>query len=103
MCNFVTACINADALLEEIDDYILQWHEADTNLPVYDYLGMTEEEYLLWLEDDSYLRYVILAHKENRAISDVLSDYLSPRLAARTDSPDEVQRIYNWLARNGKL
>lgn len=39
MSNFIQDCINADALLEEIDDYIEKWHESDSNETIYDYLA----------------------------------------------------------------
>ena len=44
MSNFINDVINADAILDEIDDYIEKWHDSDTDCSVFEYLGMTEEE-----------------------------------------------------------
>ena len=35
-------------------------------------LGMTEEEYFLWTEDNSNLKYIVLAHKNNINIKELL-------------------------------
>lgn len=36
----------------EIDDYIEEWHNNDSEDTIYEYLGMTESEYALWIEDN---------------------------------------------------
>ena len=64
MSNFINDVINTDAILDEIDDYIEKWHDSDTDGSVFEYLGMTEEEYFLWVENDFYLKYIISAHKK---------------------------------------
>ncbi|RGB71777.1 hypothetical protein DW070_16915 [Coprococcus catus] len=39
MSNFINDVINADAILDEIDDYIEKWHDSDTDCSVFEYLG----------------------------------------------------------------
>jgi hypothetical protein len=34
-----------------IDELIDEWHAGDSPLPLHEYLGMTWEEYKLWLSD----------------------------------------------------
>lgn len=77
MSNFINDVINADAILDEIDDYIEKWHDSDTDCSVFEYLGMTEEEYLLWVENDFYLKYIILAHEKDINISQLLTTEIS--------------------------
>lgn len=103
MSKFIDDCINADALLEEIDDYIEKWHTTDSNESVYEYLGMSEEEYFLWVECDSLLKYIIVAHEKNININDVLEDAYTNKMVARSTSPEEAKEIYNWLVEKGKL
>ena len=55
---FINACINGDALLEEIDDYIDEWKKGNYKEPIYDFLGMTESEYNLWKEDELSLIHI---------------------------------------------
>ena len=35
---------------KEIDDLIDEWHEGDSDLELYEYLGMTFEEYAKFVE-----------------------------------------------------
>jgi hypothetical protein len=37
-------------ILEEINEYIEEWHESDSEDPIYTYLGLTEREYVKWVE-----------------------------------------------------
>lgn len=101
MSNFINDVINADALLDEIDDYIEQWHISDSELTVFEYLGMSEEEYFLWVENDFYLKYIISAHEQNIPINALLQNEYSTKLVARSDSPEEAKIIYSWLKEKG--
>lgn len=62
MFNFIENCINGDALIYEIDDYIDSWHNSDSSLELHEFLGMSLKEYALYLEDESYLPCIITAH-----------------------------------------
>lgn len=43
--------------VEDIDDYIEKWHnEYNGNLELYEYLGMTEDEYDSWLTNPKSLK-----------------------------------------------
>ena len=42
MSNFIIDCINGDALMYEVDDYIDKWHDGDSDLPLHDFLCMTK-------------------------------------------------------------
>ena len=44
---------------EELDDLIDEWHLNKTGIPIYEYLGMTQEEYILFVKDpEEYLRKI---------------------------------------------
>lgn len=103
--NFIQDCINADALLEEIDDYIDVWHNNDSKETIYEFLGMSQKEYRMWVENDEILKYIIKARIENQDIDDVLyQEYNdSLKMVARAESPDEVKFMYNWLVRTGRI
>ena len=103
MSNFINDVINADAILDEIDDYIEKWHDSDTDCSVFEYLGMTEEEYFLWVENDFYLKYIISAHEQNKNIEDLISEDYDTKMVARASSPEEAKKIYNWLVQKGKI
>jgi hypothetical protein len=63
MCNknitFIDKCLNGDVKLETIDDYISEWHDNDDERPLYDFLGLTKDEYSLWVENPQLLNYII--------------------------------------------
>lgn len=101
MSSFVDDVISADAILDEIDDYLNDWHNSNTDATVYEYLGMTEEEYFLWVENDYLLKYIISAHEQSKSITEVLKDVYSPKLVARSSSSAEAKRLYEWLKREG--
>mgnify|MGYP000756431978 CR=1 FL=1 len=59
MTNFIDDVIDGKTKLDEIDDYVEKWHNSDSHCSVSEYLGMTEEEYFLWTEDNSNLKYIV--------------------------------------------
>ncbi len=98
--NFVSKCISADAIIDEIYDYIDKWHDEDTNLQVYEYLGMTKDEYYLWLKDEYVLKFIIEAHRLNRDVTEYLNE---ESLVARASNPEEAKKIYEWLKTTGDI
>jgi hypothetical protein len=47
----------------EIDDYVDEWHKSNTTQCLRDYLGMTINEYALWIERPEALSFIIFACK----------------------------------------
>lgn len=37
---------------KNIDDKIDEWHNSDSDLPLYQYLGMTKEKYVSWVKSE---------------------------------------------------
>lgn len=97
---FVDACLQGDALLDEIDDYVDKWHESDSDEELDTFLGFTESEYDLWLnQGDSIIRNILFARKNDVAIAETQS--LSA--AARASSKQEAEKILSWLKNTGRL
>ena len=65
--SFIEKCINGDASLDEIDDYIDEWHDSDSdiNLELHEFLGMTWEEYSLWAVKPSLLAEILNHRKQD--------------------------------------
>jgi hypothetical protein len=99
MSNYIEDCITGDALMSEIYDYIDQWHEGDSKLSISEYLGMSEKEYFLFVENDSYLPSIITAHKTDKNIVTVMQEYL--KMAARSDDPNKTKNLQQWLENEG--
>ena len=43
--SFVQKCLNGEADLLELDEYIEYWHTHDINVTLREYLGLTPSEY----------------------------------------------------------
>lgn len=96
--NFVELCIKGDILSEEIDEYVLEWHEgrAGENQELHEFLGLSWDEYSLWSTTPSMLEFILSARKRGTSFEEELSrDRYA--LAARANSTAEAKRIMEWL------
>ena len=66
MYNFIEKCVQNNASAMEIDNYIAEWHDSNSNLTIYEYLGMTESEYAQFVKDENNLNAIIGAHQQYR-------------------------------------
>lgn len=46
--SFVQKCLNGEADLFELDEYIEYWHTHDVGVSLREYLGLTPDEYEAW-------------------------------------------------------
>ncbi|MGC4102327.1 hypothetical protein [Ferruginibacter sp.] len=99
MSNFITYCINGDALMSEIDDYIAQWHDNAIETELHDFLGMSKKEYALFVEDENYLGLIITAHRDNIDIKLIIRNEMA--MVARSDNPAKSRRLQEWLESEG--
>ena len=67
MSNFIAMCLSGNALLDDIDEFVGKWHEGDSEVPIYEYLGMTRAEYFSWLRDPNVLSGIVRAHDTEAA------------------------------------
>lgn len=102
MKKFIDLCLSGDAFLDEIDDYIDQWHEGEgEDLELHEFLGMSEEEYNLWLKCPKQLATIVSARERSISIEEAMNDEVY-ELVARADKADQISRIKEWLAKKGK-
>ena len=59
--SFLDRCLSGDALIEDIDDYIDDWHQGDSDQSLHEFLGMTRDEYRFWVKDPNCLPYIVSA------------------------------------------
>lgn len=62
--------LQGEVLADEIDDFVDTWHESDTGKPLHAFLGLTREEYGLWVERPAALDIILEARKRGGSISD---------------------------------
>lgn len=58
METYIKDCIKSKTV-KNIDEYIDNWHNSESNEELYQYLGMTQEEYHIWVEDDDKLTEIV--------------------------------------------
>lgn len=95
MSNFITNCINGYSLVDEIHDFIDTWHESDSNLELHAYLGLSQKEYALFLEDEVYLNLIVTSRRKERSIVSLYEEAIS--MAARSNNVEKSERLERWL------
>ena len=102
MSDFIQKCLIGDALLEDIDDYIDDWHQGDSGLSLHEFLGMTRNEYYLWVEDPSCLPYIVNARIRGLELTESAERQGALAIAARSDRLSEIpDRLIGWLKDKG--
>jgi hypothetical protein len=67
--SFVDLCLQGQVAIDEIDDYIAKWHHSnEDNANIVSYLGMTKEEYDLFVRDPEALALIIDARRGKRPL-----------------------------------
>ena len=86
----------------DIDDFVSRWHaDQDSwakDLALHEYLGVTHEEYEVWLCDPLSLPSILEARRSGRPLADVMTDRYEEMRAAngRTDAAI-LHSLGNWL------
>jgi len=95
---FVDACLSGAAFLDDIDDWVDQWHDdPSVDLPLDDYLGFTSNEGALWAEKPQSLRFIIAARRNSVPVSEVLASRDDFAVAARANSSRDAAAVLDWL------
>jgi len=101
---FLNLAVRGEVLLEEIDEFIDQWHEGQNSESISAFLGMTPEEYALWATEPDMLPYIVRARHEGKALPNVVNDnFKALRIAARASDASKVARLGRWLKQNGYI
>ena len=67
---FFQLYLDGEVLADDIDDFIDQWHERPGRKKIFDFLGLTKEEYELWLRDPNALADIASARSKISSASD---------------------------------
>jgi hypothetical protein len=92
--SFVDACLAGDCDAEAIHDFIDQWHEGGTGVPLWQFLGMTRDEYGLWMEDADALPAILYSHRFGVTVEEALR---SLRVAARGANAETIEKVERWI------
>jgi hypothetical protein len=96
---FMSLVLDGYRLPEEIDDFVDEWHEGNGEIPLHEFLGMTPEEYGLWIQGGQFLNLIIAARHARKPLRAFANDNLADhrRLAARADRSWNMERLKQWI------
>ena len=100
--SFVDKCLAGDAFAHEMDDFIDKWHEGGEDQELHEFLGMTEQEYDVWVERPESLSYILFARRHEMRLAEALQLEDDYAVAARA-STDEARKLVIWLKRTGRI
>ncbi|MGE0258965.1 MAG: hypothetical protein AB7H71_10325 [Alphaproteobacteria bacterium] len=101
---FVELCIAGDASLAEIDGFIDAWHAAPDGTELHEYLGMTGDEYSLWLRAPDALPCIVKARRDREPLTQAVGRaYEAMRLAPSEKHGPTMARLRSWLEGKGAL
>lgn len=101
---FMTLCTNGKAELDDIDDWIERWHESGgAGGSLYDHLGMTRDEYAVWLAVPSSLPLLLQAAKLGIRIEQLLTWDRTDVDAIRRRYHVEAAETIDWMRHAGRL
>jgi len=90
--------------LREIDDEIARWHRGSSTATLHESLGLTWQEYQLFVERPEVLPLLAQARKYGLSIVTLVGEQQpNMALAARGASPQELVELRRWLKATGRL
>jgi hypothetical protein len=98
--SFMTLALDGLVLSDEIEDFVEAWHASDSEEEIYDYLGMSFEEYSLWASDPETIDLILSARHVGRSLQEAVNDNLrvKERIAARADEAGKLAVLSRWIA-----
>ena len=100
--SFLEKVLAGKALAEDIDSYVEDWHESSTRQTLPAFLGMTDDEYALWVEQPEALSQIIYSRRFNRKPRNSQELWGEIHLlAARSQSQHDASVLKKWLESKG--
>ena len=94
--SFVQKCLNGEADLLELDEYIEYWHTHDINVTLREYLGLTPSEYTAWASSsDTIFRDILRCRMEGISFEDYQGMNDEQRISARSFDAEAIAKLKN--------
>jgi hypothetical protein len=103
---FLLRVLAGTAVAQDVDDFVDQWHDdPEGSADLAEYLGMTADEYALWVEKPEALRYILASRKLRAKPLRGSRQFagIAAAAAARAGSDTDAQAVLRWLRRTGRL
>jgi hypothetical protein len=100
---YVDQVLAGKALWTDIDDYIDLWHQGNEPVDIEEFLGMSQEDYSLFVEEPRSLRFILAAHEGRESVADLLERVDEHAIAARGLDAADARKVRDWLRETGRL
>ena len=96
---FIELAIDGAIMCDEIDDYVEAWHSSESELELHDFLGLSWQEYSLWVSHPDYIYVIIQARLDHQPVLEAVNDNIrsEQRLAARADEVRKLALLQKWI------
>lgn len=86
---------------DQIDEFIEAWHSSgdEEKRSLAKYLGMSDEEYSVWLMSHGALPSILAARRQQRPLAEVIGMYLADLRSSHTPDGSAIHALSHWLAR----
>jgi len=95
---FIDLCLEGQVDLVDIHNFVDAWHEGDDERELNEYLGMSDDEYELWIKHPSSLRHILYCRRFGEPLNHTFGTEDELKFAARASSAKELQEVQEWLA-----
>jgi hypothetical protein len=87
---------------EQIEGFVERWHENvdpwAKDLSLHEYLGLSDEEYRVWVYDPDALPHILTARRQNRPLREVIAKRLDALvLENRPVNQTTISGLRIWL------
>ncbi len=91
---FIQSCLDGEATLFDLDEYIDYWHEHETGLTLREFLGLTPYEYQEWGKNsDSIFRDILRCRIEGIDLEKYTYMDEEDRIAARSYDEEAIEQL----------
>ena len=87
----------------EIDDFVEQWHQTTTSETLASFLGFTDDEYAIWVEQPEALGSILFCRKNDIQLNEAAEWKEAHRVAARSQGAGDAEALLEWLKKTGRL
>lgn len=99
---FVEKVLAGDEFADRIDDYVAQWHNSPRRMALHTFLGLSRDEYGMWVEQPASLQTILFARRNGAPLESFEWDN-AHLLAARSQSQQDPKILLGWLNKKGLL
>lgn len=104
---FIDQVLAGNVDIEDVDNFIDEWHHSDSAASLHDYLGMTWDEYSGFVERPKALPFILRARRfggswKRHMMDSLADDSEEPILmAARGNARANREKLLEWLRKRG--